>query len=396
MTMQHDIPSSEELDVMEIALCVLLKEDLPGLRSKILQMRPEEFALCTGSIGKFSQNLSLSTYKKYRPYSAQEELYAKKWKEKTLSRKMLRHVLYFPGGDAVHCGPEFLEALIYDFVSYSLAASRLISNASGTRSLDSPLDSAERLVRENLYAVMQQCRRLRENPRLFPNEVSKTEFFLKISKISESFHSLVEISRSYDKILKSACQPIAKIDQPISTDFKEKHFISPSSEVVADSSENTISNVPEFLPDKAHARDGPWLNWLQNSASSYEGCIAIQQKIPRVGDKLTRQICLLYDAISEDFTQNEFMGEDEGDINYADVVPSPGHDYAHFTWSGFRTVPVYELGFQNGKRKTYDSNGNVTIEHLSRLLCKLKGKGYGIQQQSSNCPYFRFALAYRI
>jgi hypothetical protein len=296
----------------------------------------------------------------------------------------------------VHCEPKFLEALLYDFVSYSLAASKLISNASGSRSLDSPLTSPERLIRENLSAVMQQCRRLRANPRLFPNEASKTEFFLKIGKISESFHSLVEISRGYDKILKATCQPIALIDQPISTEFNENHVISTSSEALTNNSEDAFSNVPEFLPDKAHARDGPWLNWLQNSGSPFEGWIAVQQKIPRVGDKLTRQICLLYDKISEDFAEDEFVGANEDDIKPADTVPSPGHDYAHFTWSGFRTVPVYELGFQNGKRKTYDTNGNVTIEHLSRLLCKLNGKGYGIQQKSSNCPYFRFAVAYAI
>jgi hypothetical protein len=104
--MQFDIPTREGLEIMETALGVLLKEDLAGLRSKILRMSSEEFELCVRSIGKFSQNISLSTYKKYMPYSLEEKVDVNKWKEKNLFRKSLRHVLYFPGEDVGTFSPE--------------------------------------------------------------------------------------------------------------------------------------------------------------------------------------------------------------------------------------------------------------------------------------------------
>jgi hypothetical protein len=357
-----------------------------------------------------------STHKRILPYSCTDQVDAIEWRGKKFSREALRHIQYFPGDDGgmfnpnsvqwavtnnvaeatsneeVPCEPKFIEALFFDFVSYSLAASKFISAASGSRSLDSPLEGFERLVHENLSIIMQHCRRLREHPRLFPSESLKNAFLYKIKKVNDSFHSLVEIATGYDELLQSVCQPITNMEQTISNEVNGTTSSWPK---LSDSLGNVSPKIPEFLPDRAGNRKGPWSNWLENSAAPQDGWIAIQQKIPRVGDKLMRQICLLYDAVSEEFSQNEFIGQNEDKVESTDTISSPGYGFTHFTWSGFCTIPVYELGFQNGKRKYYDRNGKLTIEHLSRCLCKLDGKGDGVQQQSSNCPYFRFAVAYK-
>jgi hypothetical protein len=50
-------------------------------------------------------------------------------------------------------------------------------------------------------------------------------------------------------------------------------------------------------------RKNPWNHWLENSAQSIPGWIAIEQKIPRYGDKLIKRITLEYDTIEADFTE---------------------------------------------------------------------------------------------
>lgn len=61
------------------------------------------------------------------------------------------------------------------------------------------------------------------------------------------------------------------------------------------------------------------------------------------------------------------------------------------TWSGFCTLSQYDLGFKNGGRKHYDSEGRFTLEFFSKILGRLY-ETVGIEEENSNCPYFRFAM----
>jgi hypothetical protein len=59
--------------------------------------------------------------------------------------------------------------------------------------------------------------------------------------------------------------------------------------------------IPIFLPDQFQGKY-PWNNWLDNSAEASPGWVAIQQKIPRCGDTLLRQISMIYDMVEQKFS----------------------------------------------------------------------------------------------
>ncbi|KAG4435446.1 hypothetical protein IFR05_009067 [Cadophora sp. M221] len=147
--------------------------------------------------------------------------------------------------------------------------------------------------------------------------------------------------------------------------------------------------MPDFLPDKLHGKH-PWNNWLDNSAQSPAGWVAIQQKIPKVGEKLMRKIVLLYEVVQEEF-------DEDADPNlspeYSNEIPAPGDAFRHMTWSGFCTVPSFKLGFESGNRKLHGLDGTATMEYFSKTLCSLYD-GVGVRLGTDNCPYFRFAMAY--
>lgn len=63
------------------------------------------------------------------------------------------------------------------------------------------------------------------------------------------------------------------------------------------------------------------------------------------------------------------------------------------TWSGFCTFPSFDLGFKSGGRKDFDSAGIQTMEFFSKKLC-LMYRGAGMELETANCPFFRFAMAY--
>jgi hypothetical protein len=63
-------------------------------------------------------------------------------------------------------------------------------------------------------------------------------------------------------------------------------------------------------------------------------------------------------------------------------------------------MPFYDLGFKAGTRKDCDGNGMVTLEHLSQALFLVENEPWDRATQhdyleTSNCPYFRFAVAYK-
>jgi hypothetical protein len=87
------------------------------------------------------------------------------------------------------------------------------------------------------------------------------------------------------------------------------------------------------------------------------------------------------------------------------------------TWSGFATVPRYSVGFRIESKRSHDTEGLLTLEHLSEVVDKLEVGGEDVYllipghpvhplpaamplpaptDLTDNVPYFRYAMAYRI
>lgn len=62
-------------------------------------------------------------------------------------------------------------------------------------------------------------------------------------------------------------------------------------------------------------------------------------------------------------------------------------------------MPLYNLGFEAGSRRDCDADGKITLEHLSQVLFLVESRPWRLPRanllESSNCPYFRFAVAYK-
>lgn len=75
-----------------------------------------------------------------------------------------------------------------------------------------------------------------------------------------------------------------------------------------------------------------------------------------------------------------------------------GDAYKHMTWSGFCTVPYYDIGFWSGGKKKQDAEGVVTLEQLSKALVGFIGSANNAQFDhivDTNVPFFRFAVGYQ-
>ncbi|KAK0111326.1 hypothetical protein ONS95_001691 [Cadophora gregata] len=257
------------------------------------------------------------------------------------------------------------------YYSHSL----LLKSAGVTSSSICPYDLNPAAVKAELRRIMDQCRRLRDDHRVFPSEMLKDKFLDTIALLSGAMLSIEQTRTKLLEVKEQAYSPVTDMHQPFS------NLLLPTPKVYA---------MPAFLPDKLHGKH-PWNNWLDNSAQPAPGWIAIQQKIPKAGEKLMRKIVLLYDAVQEQF--DEDVNQDQS-LEHDDGIPAPGDSFRHMTWSGFCTFPSYSLGFKSGKRKRYDFDGITTLEHFSRMLC-MHYKGAGMEIGTDNCPFFRFAMAYR-
>lgn len=123
-----------------------------------------------------------------------------------------------------------------------------------------------------LRDVMTQCRRLEQSPDLFPSRAIRNKFLGMVAKAS---FQLAEIGEG----IKS--RGAYEITEEEKTDC-------------------VVGAIPAFFPDKPAGKN-PWNNWLDNSAKATPGWVAIQQKIPRYGDRLLRRLRLSYLAVEHHF-----------------------------------------------------------------------------------------------
>lgn len=142
-------------------------------------------------------------------------------------------------------------------------------------------------TKKGLRSIMAQCRELRDSPELFPAEPIKAKFFSTVALLADVMVSIEKTRLHIFKFKQQAFSPILDMRQPLSEEANSTIIEYP---------------MPQFLPDKFHGKH-PWNNWLDNSAQPTAGWTAIQQKIPKAGEKLMRQIVLLYEAVEEEFTE---------------------------------------------------------------------------------------------
>ena len=170
---------------------------------------------------------------------------------------------------------EFLKALTRDLAMLTYLAAREFLEINIVN-MDQPLPRDAAIIATNLSEVMQQCRRLKNCPALFPSLTSQSEFLQNVSRFLPIMAIIPELLAK-----KHELDSFRTLDIEVCDDPNEKRM-----------------PHPNLLNGKS-----PWNQWLDNCAEAPEGWIGIEQRIPRFGDMLIRRITLEYDAIEADFIE---------------------------------------------------------------------------------------------
>jgi hypothetical protein len=207
------------------------------------------------------------------------------------------------------CESGFLESLIKDFTILIYLARLEFSK---TRTLHATLSNNGTFIAKQLDEVMHQCQRLEATPELFPTSAIKEAFLLRIAQLSSLLTTIDEIVKQKHEFEFKASASIGSMERPFTNEVLVKNGRLPIS-----------TEVPHFLPDKVDAQP-PWNNWLGNSAKPVHGWIGLEQKIPRVGDRLNRLKTNMYETVRKIFEEVSghplLVGEDfwcsTADFNY--------------------------------------------------------------------------------
>jgi hypothetical protein len=193
-----------------------------------------------------------------------------------------RHLANFVGATtaAQPCEPAFVEALASDLFYWAYRTGHELSQIA---ELDRALTPGAIKVVDFLRHTIAQSRRLQRSPDLFPSSIIRDNFLSLVAKLSDQLATIGET------VLKLRSQQ----NKPSKT--KRRTDQNGNDEPI-----NMVENVPAFSPDRPDGKH-PWNNWLDNSARSVPGWVAIQQKIPRYGDRMNRRLALSYDAVERDF-----------------------------------------------------------------------------------------------
>ncbi|KAF4630279.1 hypothetical protein G7Y89_g7859 [Cudoniella acicularis] len=295
------------------------------------------------------------------------------------------HVYFNPGMEAIQpCESGFLDALIRDLALLTFFA-RL--EYLKTRNLHPVLSENGTLLAKRLDRVMDQCYRLQGVPHLFPSNSMRDAFFAKIAQLSSLLEIVADIAMRKVAFERATSSPISNIERPFTNQELAEIGAAP-----------IVAEPPPLHPNRVGALN-PWNAWLNNHVAEQfvAGCIGIEQRIPRVGDRLIRMLGNTYDAIQEIFEEDELVNRDLKNDPLG--IPEPGYAYKHMQLSAFRTIPIHDMHFKIGHRKSYDCDGVITAESISKELGPLhesvNGYPRGEAFDTQNCAYFRFAMAYR-
>ena len=176
------------------------------------------------------------------------------------------------------CETKFLGALLRDIFMLAFLASQIFPKIKLVN-MDRAIPSPAAVIVANLSEAMQQCRRLKSCPELFPSLTVRSEF---LKHLSEALPALAELHELLD----------------LRHEFDSYRI--GGSALEYNPNEDNFDKIPH-----PNLQDGknPWNKWLDNSAEARPGWIGIQQKVPRFGHILMKKITLEYDAIEADFTR---------------------------------------------------------------------------------------------
>ncbi|RFU34440.1 hypothetical protein B7463_g1888, partial [Scytalidium lignicola] len=275
------------------------------------------------------------------------------------------------------CEPAFIMSLLDDLVYFSIQAVLYFPEAVVDAKLsfqNDYLEAAVPIEMKHLREVINQCRRLKTSPELFPSMSTRHLFLSKVAEIAKVLSNLRRIASKDSTVRKDESNLFVWTPSPANDDPTKR---------------------PDMLPDQPGGLN-PWNSWLNNSIKPTEGWIALQQKIPRIGDFMNLRKTILYHQKEIKFR------EDNGDIPKEPVIDPKigraGDPYKHMTWSGFCAVPYHDVGFWSGGRKKQDAEGVVTLEQLSKTLVGFTGPANYAQFDhiaDTNVPFFRFAMGYQ-
>jgi hypothetical protein len=209
------------------------------------------------------------------------------------SRRKLNAKLTARRGSATHDntrGHVFLTDLLRNALYLTHHFAHEIAWDQGTPSDGEVLPEGANIIANFLVKVLNECLALKASPERFPSSSAREAFLTKIEAFCSSLEILEEI-----------------VEQKLSASWHihntDLHLIEEISIPEADPAKIRsllrATKPPIFHPDRRDAKN-PWNNWLDNSAAPVPDWIAIQQKIPRVGDLMNRKKVHEYDILEAD------------------------------------------------------------------------------------------------
>ena len=140
-----------------------------------------------------------------------------------------------------------------------------------------------------LGEALDECRRLLDAPWLCSSGSQRERFLENIATLRPIIASIGEIDTQNRSSLRHILSRDMRNIPLMDSDY-------PDDDRGAKLRLLVTQSPPPFHPQSRFAKN-PWNNWLDNSASSNPGWVAIQQKIPRIGDVLNRKKVYDYDAL---------------------------------------------------------------------------------------------------
>lgn len=153
---------------------------------------------------------------------------------------------------------------------------------------DTDLPHDATVIAKFLGEVLNECRRLIADPKLFPSRSLRKAFLTKIASLRPVISILIKMHKQSRTVYWYVMNRDLQFMEEIGPDYLANGRAKPRSLLTM--------KIPLFHPDKPDGKN-PWNNWLDNSAVPAPGWIAIQQKIPRIGDVLNRKKIYDYDAL---------------------------------------------------------------------------------------------------
>lgn len=207
------------------------------------------------------------------------------------------------------CTAEYLHGLLADFATYLCNArmpTRFGVDIKGRFPSSPDADSAEKQIRR----IMNQCRKLKNCPELFPSPSSRESFLTEVAMLASTIVSMEDavgtVEESVSELISDMKPPLtAEMLERMATERRASEAV--GSVVTVDTAVEMLRKrldryqIPTLLPDQFQGKN-PWNSWLDNSAEASPGWVSIQQKIPRCGDTLLRQITMMYDMVEKKFS----------------------------------------------------------------------------------------------